>query len=71
MDQPIDGIGKCARSGEELDSDEIAFVGFVRGADMPDARVGHRRLAVEQQADGLHGLDRERLMGLDECALMG
>ena len=68
--QPIDRIDERARGREELDADKITIVGFVRGADVPDARVGQRGLAVEHEADRLNGLDRERLMGFDQRALL-
>ena len=34
--------------------------------DMADARVRNRGLAIEHEADGLNGLDRERLMSFDQ-----
>jgi hypothetical protein len=68
--QPINRVRKRARGREELDTDKITIVGIMRCAEVPDARVGHCRLAVEHQADRLDGLDGERLVGLDECALV-
>lgn len=68
--QPINRVSKRARGSEELDADKIAIGGFVCGADVPDARIGQRGLAVQHQADGLNGLDRERLMSFDQRALL-
>ena len=37
---------------------------------MTDARVGERGLSVEHEADGLHRFNGERLIGLNQRALM-
>ena len=68
--QPIDGVEKRGRGGEEFDTDEIAVERTERRrTDVPDARIGDRGLAVEHQADRLNRLDRERLMGFDQRAV--
>jgi len=42
----------------------------LRVFEMADLGVGNRGLAVEHEAHRLHRLDRERLMRLDQCALV-
>ena len=70
-DQPIDGIIELGRPREKLDTNEIAVIVMrPRIAEMTHARVGDRGLAIEHQTDGLHGLDGQGLMGLDERAMV-
>ena len=47
----------------------MTFGRFAVG-EVPNARIGNRRLAVEHQADRLHRLDRKRLMSFDQRTVM-
>jgi hypothetical protein len=67
--QAIDGFEKGRWRGEKFDADQITIARLSR-LEVPDPRVGDRGLAIEHQADRLDRLDRERLVGFDQRAVV-
>ena len=70
-DEAVHSLDKRNGSGEEFDADEIAIsVDGGRLAQMPDLGVGQGRLPVQDQAHPLNGFDGERLVRLDQRAMV-
>jgi hypothetical protein len=70
--EPIHSLKERCRGAKKFDTDEIVLFRVVRvgGAQMPNARVGHRRFAVEDQAHRLNRFHGKRLMGFDQRAVV-
>jgi len=69
--QAVDGLEKSNGGAQELHTDEISLAAEgCRLSQVPDTSVSEGGLAVEHQANPLNGLDSERLVGLDQRAMM-
>jgi hypothetical protein len=66
----IHSLKEGCRRRKKLDTDEIVVV-ILRGVtEVPDTRVGNRRLPIQGQAHGLDGFNGERLVRFDQRAMV-